>query len=165
MYHWIKEPLLFFLCEKNPFWCEKKYTGSFTLHDFLRSSVSKEHLYYCLSPSLSLSQGWPSRLYPTMANLKKISQGTKQYRCKSPISSIIFLCKLVVVSFVILGVMSWTYGPSPGRFPFLFHPLQKCWWWHFTGVSWCKESNVTGMLQTPNSFMSPRSPFNSNTVW
>lgn len=81
------------------------------MHDFLRSSVSKEHLYYCLSPSLSLSQGWPSRLYPTMANLKKISQETKQYRCKSPISSIIFLCKLVVLSFVILGVMSWTYGP------------------------------------------------------
>lgn len=67
--------LFFFMCEKNPFWCEN--TGSFLLHDFLRSLATKDHLYYCLLPSLSLSQGWASKLYPTMANQTKISKDGK----------------------------------------------------------------------------------------
>lgn len=151
LYHWIKEHLLFMLCEKSAFGCEKKTlrvsSCIITWDPHWAKSISS------VTAPLSLSQGWESRPDPTTANPKRISPRTKQYKCKSAISSIIFLYKLVVISFVISGVMSCTYGSSLRRFHSSLPPYTKMLVVAFQKGLRCKESNGTGMLQKPSSLI------------
>lgn len=144
------------MCEKNLLvW--KEDTGSLLFHDFLRSSVSKDHLYGCLSPSLSFTQSWASKLYPTMANQKNVTRNKNntdgKVQFEASISIYVLLCHFCHGKLE-LWVFSWEISLSS---------VTKMRSQHFTGV-WCKESNVIGMLQKAKSFIRARSPFNSNTV-
>jgi len=53
-----------------------------------------------------------------------------------------------------------------GDFNFMFQPFSKCWWQHFTGVCCAKKERSQPCYRSQiHSLISPRSPFNFNTVW
>lgn len=112
---------LFSVCEKNPFWCEKKIVGVSSCMISWDTGWAKI-IYITVSHRvLSLSQGWASKRYQTIANKKKISQGTKLIQMEKSNLKPQFL---YMVCFVIFAMISWTYGSSLERFPFPVSPKQ-----------------------------------------
>lgn len=78
-----------------------------------------------------------------MANMKKFHKEQNNTDAKAQFQ---VSYKLVILSFVILGVMSWTYGSFLGRF-FLHVPASaKMLVVTLHRDLRCKESDVTGML-------------------
>lgn len=138
---------------RRKYW--EKNTVSFILRDFLRSSVSKEHSYPCLTNSASHRAGHQGCTQPLLI-LKKFTREQNNVGAKAQLQASYVV---VVLSYVTSGVMSWTYESPLGRFPFLFQPLPKRWRQHFTGA--CSPKKETSQATESNETFGYRSQIHS----